>query len=134
MGIYICAMVLVSAIFLLAETKPPKINEAQFLGNYDDDDYIGVVREVEKIEKTDMPEAKQREDNKTVSPFEFDVNVFTETKRETPPEKVHFTCIALPSNSTAFAIGELKKRKRYFISFCKRCCCRFRQRHHKIIN
>ena len=126
MVIYIFAMVVVSVICFLAETEPPKKDKAQFLGEGEGGGSIAVVREVEKTEKTYKPEAEQREDNKTVSPFEFDVNVITETKREIPPEKAHSACPMLLSNPMAFAFGELENRKRYFISLR---CRKFNNKH-----
>jgi hypothetical protein len=114
MGIYVSAMVIVSAVAFLAETEPPKKDKAHFTGFCEGGEYIEVIREVEKTEKTESHEAEQNEDNKTVSPFEFDVNIITETKREIPPEKAHSACLTLPSNSMAFAFAELERRKKYF--------------------
>ena len=120
MGIYISAMVLVSTIFLLAETKPSKINKAQFVGFGEGGECIEVIQKVEKveeIEKTDKPEAEQNKDNKTVLPFDFDVNVVTEAEEYVLSDV--FIHQATQINPMLNAFSELERRKRYFISFCK---------------
>ena len=121
MGIYILAMVVVSAVTFLANTEP-KINKAQFFG--EGEGVAFEVRETEHIERIDTHEAEQSEGEAVVLPFSVDVNIITETERNDIPEEVHFVHQIIPTNSMAFTFGELERRKRYFISFCKRRCCR----------
>lgn len=82
MGIYIFAMVLVSAIFLLAETKPPKINEAQFLGN-GAGNAVAPAPKIETSEQIEQSQMQQQEEenNQTESlPFELKVNIISQSK------------------------------------------------------
>ena len=81
MGIYIFAMALVSVIFLLTETKPPKINETQFLGNGAGNAFAPApkIETSEQIEQSQMQQ--QEESNKTESlPFELNVNITSQSK------------------------------------------------------
>ena len=117
MGIYVSAMVIVSVTCFLAETEPPKKDKAQFVGFGEGGGSVVIVQKIEKPDKSDDSEAEQRTNNKTVSPFEFDVNVVTEAKEYVLPAM--FIQQATLSNPMLNAFSELKRRKRYFISFCK---------------
>lgn len=122
MGIYIIATVIVSVIYLLAETKPPKINEAQFLGSGAGNAFAPApkLETSEQIEQSQMQQ--QEENNQTESlPFGLKVNITPQSKQDLSYQKARLVCDYLPNNPLADAFNELQQRKRYFISISKYC-------------
>lgn len=91
------------------ETKSDEITTANETETQDETEYEPMIKLSEQMIKLNE------------SPFDFSVNVLTEAGEETAvyetPYPIHR---AEPNDLTAVVIGELNKRKRYFICICKR--------------
>ena len=122
MRVCLTAAVMVSTISFIFDTEPPQKDKPQFFEVGNSTECIEVIVQVtDEIEKTNDVVVEHGEDEKAVPPFDFKVNVITETQGDIPSEKAHCAYQIIPSDSTAIAFEELERRKKYFISFCKRC-------------
>lgn len=115
LSVYIVLMIIVSSISTLVSPNP-------------EEPHLVIIGESESdetpTEQTEIHDAELSET--TESPFDFSVNVITESEEETAVEypsiiPIHRT---MPHDVTAVVTDELEKRKRYFIYLCKRLYCR----------